>query len=80
VQQCNGQCPVKYKIFAVKVSNRHIRVIPWPVTALDNEPAGSARLGSFWLVRITSQLSSARYLNEPESQLGSARYELELAR
>jgi hypothetical protein len=39
-----------------------------------------ARLGSFWLVRITSQLGSARYLNEPKSQLGSARYELELAR
>jgi hypothetical protein len=44
---------------------------------LANEPA---RLGSFWLVRITSQLGSALYLNEPESQLGSARYELELAR
>jgi len=24
VQQCNGQCPVKYKILAVKVANRHI--------------------------------------------------------
>jgi chromosome segregation ATPase len=33
---------------------------------------GLARFGSLWLVRITSQLGSARYLNEPESQLGSA--------
>jgi len=24
VQQCNGQCPVKYKILAAKVANRHI--------------------------------------------------------
>jgi hypothetical protein len=30
-----------------------------------------ARLSLFWLVRITSWLGSARYLNEPKNRLGS---------
>jgi hypothetical protein len=69
---CLGFCRDHMHDFSLNYFAKQLRRV-WLRLRVANEPArlGSARSGS---------LGSARYLNEPESQLGSARYELELAR
>jgi hypothetical protein len=57
---------------------RNFGVISKPLTELRTPKAGVdielARLGSTsWLVKITSWLSSTRYVNELKIQLGSTR-------